>query len=269
MNTNLKQKRVVITPVFNEEENIVHILNQIITRTTFLIIINDGSTDSSKEKIEEWKRDKKGVFFISYDINQGASTALKKGYAFVRYLWQKGLIGPDDLIIEMDSDGQHDPLYIDVLSERFIKLENYDVVLGRRDFSNYPLYKKIGNKGLTIIASTLGGFKYKDVESNFRVTRTRVLVEILDYFIGYRYSGAFEFGIISGRLGHRIDNGSEIKVPLYRSGTNLWDGFHVLVTGIIACIKVLFKIRNRSIDEFCGLAVSEWTEYSRNKQGSL
>jgi hypothetical protein len=169
----------------------------------------------------------------------------------------------------MDSDGQHDPIYIDALSERFIKLENYDVVLGRRDFSNYPLYKKIGNKGLTIIASTLGGFKYKDVESNFRVTRTRVLVEILDYFIGYRYSGAFEFGIISGRLGHRIDNGSEIKVPLYRSGTNLWDGFHVLVTGIIACIKVLFKIRNRSIDEFCGLAVSEWTEYSRNKQGSL
>ncbi len=239
-----KRKRIAITPVYNEEAIIAEILQQIYDNVDFLIVVNDGSIDSTKSKIEEWKKDKEGVYFISLKKNIGASGALRKGYLMVLHLLDKCVLDPGDLVAEIDSDGQHDPRYIKELCDFFEqRAKDVDVVLARRDFSNYPWFKIIGNWGLTLIASLLSWTRYKDVESNFRIMEAKRFEGLLGFFTGYRYSGAFEVGIILGLQGLRTDNTYLIHIPKYRPGSRIRDGFHVLAIGIWAWIKVLFKLK--------------------------
>jgi glycosyltransferase involved in cell wall biosynthesis len=245
-----KRKRIAITPVYNEEATIVEVLDQIHRYVDLLIIVDDGSIDSSKAKIETWKKSKEGVYFISLMKNIGASGALKKGYFVVINLVDKGAISENDLVVEIDSDGQHDPRYIKELCDYFEeKSDQVEVVLARRDFANYPWYKILGNRFLTLIASLLSLTWYKDVESNFRVMEAKCFEALLGFFGGYRYSGAFEVGIILGLQGKKVDNSYLIHIPRYRPGSRIRDGFHVLIMGIWAWIKVLFKLKTPNLVE--------------------
>lgn len=234
-------KIVAITPVYNEEKVIVSVLERIKKHVDVLIISNDGSTDSTSALIEAWRKGKQGVYVISARKNAGASMALKKGYALVAHLVPTGALAPDDPVIEIDSDGQHDPDYMPGLVALYVRHRGEQVVLARRDFSNYPLIKIWGNRFLTAVASLLGGTRYHDVESNYRVLPARIFPELLRYFLGYRYSGAFEVGIILGRLGYRTDNSFVVQVPYYRAGSRAIDGLHVLGAGLLAWARVVMR----------------------------
>ena len=252
-------KTIAITPVFNEENVIVSVLERIKRHVDILIVSNDGSTDGTPKLIDAWRREKQGVYVISARQNGGASMALKKGYALVTHLLATGVVEPTDAVIEIDSDGQHDPDYIPKLVERYAASRDIDVVLARRDFSNYPFSKVWGNRFLTAVASLLAGARYHDVESNFRVMAARVFPELLQYFWGYRYSGAFEVGIILGRLHYRTDNTFVVRVPHYRAGSRPIDGFHVLAAGLVAWAKVVARRPQPAADEFLRGALSELT----------
>lgn len=243
-------KRIALTPVYNEEKVIVDVLDRIKKYVDYIIIVNDGSKDSSKEKILEWKKRNQGVYFISSERNEGCSTALRRGYAFVTHLVETGQIDENDLIIELDSDGQHDPAHIKSLFDRWENGNGVDIVLAQRDFSNYPFYKIVGNRGLTLIASVLGWFRYKDVESNFRVTPAYLFPELLKYYTGYRYSAAFEIGIIYGLLKYKTDNNFLVKVPYYRAGSRASDGIHIVLTGLYTWLKVKLGIHNKDLRAF-------------------
>lgn len=230
---------VAITPVYNEERVIVQVLESIKKHVDVLIISNDGSTDSTPELIDTWRQGKQGIHVIAARRNAGASMALKKGYALVAHLLARGQIAPEDPVIEIDSDGQHDPEYMPALIDRYVEHGGSRVVLARRDFANYPWLKVWGNRFLTAAASLAAGVRYHDVESNYRVMPARVFPELLRYFWGYRYSGAFEVGIILGRLGYRTDNSFVVRVPYYRAGSRAIDGFHVLAAGLRAWLRVV------------------------------
>ena len=243
-------KIAAITPVYNEEAVIVSVLNRIKRHVDVLIVSHDGSTDSTAAKIDSWRQDQHGVYVISAKRNAGASMALKKGYALVTHLVAQGELAPADPVVEIDSDGQHDPDYIPVLVERYRQHQGKTIVLAQRDFSNYPWIKVAGNRFLTIIANVLGGTVYRDVESNYRVMPARMFAELLRYFWGYRYSGAFEVGIILGRLGYQTDNSVYVRVPYYRAGSRPIDGFHVLAAGLLAWARVLAHRPCRNSEAF-------------------
>lgn len=232
---------VAITPVYNEERVIVSVLERIRPHVDALIISNDGSTDSTGRRIEDWRRGQPGVYVISARRNAGASMALKKGYALVAHLLGQGVLAPDDPVVEIDSDGQHDPVYIPALVARYRGAAGARVILAQRDFHGYPAIKIWGNRFLTAAASLLAGTRYRDVESNYRVMGARVFPELLRYFWGYRYSGAFEVGIILGRLRYRTDNTEIVRVPYYRAGSRPIDGFHVLGAGLVAWWRLVAR----------------------------
>ncbi|MDI6809223.1 MAG: glycosyltransferase family 2 protein [Candidatus Eisenbacteria bacterium] len=237
-----RPRRVVITPIYNESRVLADILALIEKEADLVIAVDDCSTDDTPRILSQWRDGNDRAIVIRSKKNGGASVALRKGYALVDHFHATGALEGDDLVVEIDSDGQHDPKYIRELCDLF---ESYggkiDVVLGRRDFSVYPLYKVLGNKGLTIAASILGGFLYKDVESNFRAMRVSSFRELLKWYGGYKYSGAFEVGIILAHLGYRTDNNHIIEVPTYRHGAGFMDGFHVLSMGIIARWRLLIR----------------------------
>ncbi|RMH55395.1 MAG: glycosyltransferase family 2 protein [Candidatus Hydrogenedentota bacterium] len=238
----VRPRRLVILPIFNEEAMLEKVLTDLLPRVDLAIAVNDASTDRTREILEEWRRRTGKLIIVNCRRNAGASTALRKGYLLVAYLLEQGKISPDDLVVEMDADGQHDPRYLTILCDHYqTRANEVDVVLGRRDFRVYPKYKIFGNWLLTSAASVLGGMRYRDVESNFRVMPAKHFADLLRWYGGYRYSGAFEVGIILGRLGFRTDNSVLIDVPLYRHGAGWLDGFHVLWMGLRAWGRMIFR----------------------------
>ncbi len=239
-------KLIAVMPVYNESHAIISVLNQVAPYVDAFILVDDCSRDDTVDLIEDWRKQHPKAHLIALAKNVGASGALKVGYVFVKHLLETGAIAADDLIMEIDSDGQHDPKYIPQLRQLFTD-EQVDVVLARRDFSVYPRYKRFGNRVLTLIASGLSGFRYHDVESNYRITRAQVFPRLLDYFSGYRYSGAFEVGIILASLKYHINNEFLIQVPFYKEGARASDGLHVLLMGLRAWAKVRLRIKSRDL----------------------
>ncbi len=242
-----RPKIIALLPAYNEARGLTSLLDRIAPHVDALIIVDDCSKDSTVADVKAWRKEHPQTFLIALPQNVGASGALKAGYVFLAHLLEQGEIAADDLVLEMDSDGQHDPRYIPELRQPFLDGKPFEVVLARRDFSNYPRYKRFGNSGLTLIASILTGFHFNDVESNFRMTRAGVFPRLLEYFSGYRYSGAFEVGIILASLEYRMSNEVKVLVPFYAEGARAIDGLHVLGMGLKAWTKVKLRLKNRDL----------------------
>lgn len=232
-------RKIVILPVFNEEEHIERLLPQLEDMVDIFIVVNDGSFDSSEEKILQWAKDRKNVYYEKLASNKGMACALKRGFCLVEQLLREGKIGNEDLVITMDADGQHNPEYIPAML-KFMQGNDLDILLTRRDFSPYPLYRKLGNKMLSLYASILSGHKYKDVESGFRIMRASVIPCLLRYYVGFGYSNAQEIAIISGLLKLKINNEYLTQIAYYKSGgPNVFDALIVATMSMLVFLRVI------------------------------
>lgn len=239
-------QKIIILPVFNEAKQIEGVLGQLENLADIFIIINDGSTDSSEEKIILWKKNKENVHYHKLVKNSGMARALKKGFSLADQLMQDQKIHPEDLVFTMDADGQHNPEHIPEMVE-VMENDGLDILLNRRDFSLYPFHRKLGNRFLSFYASLLGGFRYKDVESGFRVMRARVIPKILKYYIGCRYSNAQEIALISALLNFKINNDFLMRIKLFRNrGPNYFDALIIMTMGTVIFWKINFdKLKKR------------------------
>ena len=115
----------IILPTYNEENNILSIINEIIDRNKIydleIIIIDDNSKDNTENLVRAFSKKDSRVRLISRIDRFGLSSAIKEGC-----LNAKG-----DIIAVMDSDGQHEvkSLFeaIDLLCNN-----NCDLILGSR-----------------------------------------------------------------------------------------------------------------------------------------
>ena len=109
----------VILPAYNEEVSI----GSIVLLTRFyadnVIVVDDGSSDRTAEVAR-----KAGAEVIVHKVNQGKGAALKTGFTAAVSLGA-------DVIVTMDSDGQHNPADIPKLVEPILKGEA-DMVNGSR-----------------------------------------------------------------------------------------------------------------------------------------
>lgn len=239
------RKRIVILPVFNEEATIIDVLNRLKPQVDAFIIVDDGSSDTSKQRIINWNKNTgKNIYFFSLKQNSGKGRVFWNCFCFVKHLLDSNQISPDDLIITIDADGQHKPENITPIIE-YLDKKNLEIVITKRDFSIYPFYKKIGNKIFSIWASILGGFRFNDIESGFRVFKARVISKILIYYTGYRYSCEQEMGIIAGQLQIKMDNDYLVGVDTYVAGAGFKDAFGIVLMGIVAFLRVKFKLQNK------------------------
>ncbi len=233
-------KIIVVLPVYNEEKTLKNILPRITAHSDILVCVDDGSCDQSPAILYRYAKKMKNTYIVTLPENNGMAGALKNGFLFVLYLLKKKLIRNEDIVVTIDADGQHKPEYIPEIAE-YMRLKEADVVLTRRDFSAYPLYKVIGNKFLTFTNSLLSGKKYKDVESGLRFMKVRTLAPILRYYTGVQYSCAQEIALISARLGLKINNDFLVNIAYYRPGTTVLDGFIVLFYSLMTFMKWLFQ----------------------------
>ncbi|MBA7466624.1 Undecaprenyl-phosphate 4-deoxy-4-formamido-L-arabinose transferase [subsurface metagenome] len=162
------ESTLIIIPVYNEEKNILRVIEDIRKKTHHMdvLVVNDGSTDKTEYVLE-----RSGVKVINLPYHLGYGVALQTGY---KYALDKGY----DFIVQMDGDGQHDPISIENLLTE-VKSGDIDVAMGSRFLSNkkyrtsFP--RKIGMKLFGSIASIIMGQKVTDPTSGFQALNKKAI----------------------------------------------------------------------------------------------
>lgn len=123
-----RKELLIIMPAHNEEENLPSLLDRMesdgVLQMADVLIINDASEDTTGRIIaERGYKSVTNVFCLGYGgaIQVGYKYAVREGYRY---------------IIQMDSDGQHDPFNIPVIYKRLLEQDEEgrypDIVLGTR-----------------------------------------------------------------------------------------------------------------------------------------
>lgn len=137
VHTSVSDKLSVVVPVYNEEENIALLVERIKTALQSeyyeIILIDDGSTDSTKHQIK--KLNDPSVVLIELKKNYGQSLALAAGIDYAT----------GDYIITMDGDLQNDPTDILMMYSK-AKSEDWDVVTGIRQKRKDTLIRTFPSK---------------------------------------------------------------------------------------------------------------------------
>ena len=126
----------IIIPAYNEAENLPFLCDEIkdvlknITENYEIIIVNDGSTDKTKEAIENLTEKDSHVIGINFRTNLGKASALNTGFKKAE----------GKIIFTMDADLQDDPKEI----PNFIKRinEGFDLVSGWKQNRKDSFIKK-------------------------------------------------------------------------------------------------------------------------------
>lgn len=173
------KKVLMIIPAYNEEINILNTVKKVkavkIPKIELdYIVINDGSTDRTREILET-----ENIKHINLVNNLGIGGAVQTGYRFAKY-------NHYDIAIQFDGDGQHDEHYIETLIRPIIE-EKYDFVVGSRfvgkesDFKSSST-RRLGIKLLSSLIRICTGVKIKDVTSGFRAANNKIINMFVSYY---------------------------------------------------------------------------------------
>jgi glycosyltransferase involved in cell wall biosynthesis len=186
----VQNKICAVIPFYNEEKTISEIINRTLQYVDKIIAVNDGSTDNSKQKINNVQN----VILIDYEKNYGKGFALNKGF-------EKALELGYDTVVTLDSDLQHDPVFI---PELLREIENYEIIIGNRmhNLSAMPLQRRLSNKITSFLLSVKTGQKILDSQSGFRAIRSDVLRVVNTRNHGYEAES--EQIILAARNGFKI-----------------------------------------------------------------
>lgn len=161
------KKLTIVIPVYNEEQAIEETLNKLMTyclnESWEIVVVNDGSTDSSKRILEKFK----DIRIIEHKNNKGYGASLKSGI----------LSSNSDKIAFFDADGQHSPKDLFKLYEKF---NDCEMIVGARDKSSHQEWRrKPGKYVLKKIAEYLSESKIPDLNSGLRIVNKEVLINTL------------------------------------------------------------------------------------------
>ena len=173
----------VVIPLYNEEESIPELFAWIkrvmeVHQYSFeVIFVNDGSTDSSWDKIVELSKENDTVHGIRFRRNYGKSAALYQGFKKAK----------GDVVITMDADLQDSPDEIPELY-RMIMEEKYDLVSGYKKKRYDPLSKTLPTKLFNATARKVSGIhNLHDFNCGLKAYRLKVVKNIEVYGEMHRY----------------------------------------------------------------------------------
>jgi len=152
----------VCIPAYNEVMSISTIVKKAANYASEVIVYDDGSTDNTAEVAKD-----AGAIVIRSRKNRGYGVAITR-------LFEAALEKDADVMVTIDSDGQHDPVEIPRILEP-ISNEGYDIVVGSRFLGNnnssqlkIPSYRNLGIKTITRFTEAASYNGITDAQSGFR-----------------------------------------------------------------------------------------------------
>lgn len=155
-----KRKICVLVPTYNNHKTLKRVLDGILDYTENIIIVNDGSTDSTSEILSDYSQ----LTIISLEENKGKGNALKVGFNTAKKLGFH-------YAITIDSDGQHYPNDIPVFVEALFNEKEDVLLIGNRNMSQDGIPKKssFGNRFSNFWFWFETGTKLEDTQSGYRL----------------------------------------------------------------------------------------------------
>jgi glycosyltransferase involved in cell wall biosynthesis len=219
-----EQMLSVVIPLFNEEGSLMELslsLKRVfdLLRCNYeVIFIDDGSTDSSFEKIKEINKRNSRYHCIKLRRNYGKSTALSVGFKEAK----------GDIVITMDADLQDDPNEIPEL----IKTINsgYDLVSGWKKIRYDPFIKRNTSKIFNYFTSKVSGVRLHDFNCGLKAYKKDVVKSVKVYGEMHRYIPALAH-LMGFKVTEKIVKHHPRKFGVTKFGANRFlNGFFDLLT---------------------------------------
>jgi dolichol-phosphate mannosyltransferase len=223
----------IIIPLFNENENIANLVDEIKTalldkKYIFeIILIDDASTDDTYKTITFLKKTNQNILILQNNINLGQSFSLIRGINSASH----------DIIVTIDGDGQNNPVDIPKLLNIFNSEKQLSLVGGIRKNRKDSYLKILSSK----IANTIRKFVLKD-NCNDTGCSLKVFDKIFflqfPQFMGlHRFLPALFISYGGKTTFCEVDHRARIH------GKSKYGTLIRLINGVIDMIKVFFIIR--------------------------
>ena len=225
-------------PTYNNAGSLENVLNRILEFTTAVIVVNDGSTDNTKNILNIFEN----ITVISLPKNRGKGKALREGF-------KEAIRQGYRYAITIDSDGQHYPEDLPVFVDHLEQAKNA-IIIGSRNMSqeNIPGKSSFGNRFSNFWFHVTTGISLKDTQSGFRLYPLAIFKEL--HFRSTKYEFEVEVIVRAAWAGYDVVNvpvrvyypGGEKRISHFRPFT---DFFRISVLNTILVTLALAYHRPR------------------------
>ena len=174
---------IAIIPAYNEERFIGSVVLKAKKYVDTVMVIDDGSKDLTAEIAHA-----AGAIVVRHETNRGKGAALNSGFEKARELRAQA-------VVVLDGDGQHRAEDIPRMIQPVLD-EKADMVVGSRFLgvtSDAPLYRKVGQKIMTLLTNATSGVKSTDSWSGFRAFSQKAIEAIKFREGGWGADPEFQF----------------------------------------------------------------------------
>lgn len=219
----------VVVPVYNEYESLPELeqwIDRVMKANKFsyqLILIDDGSSDTSWEVIEQLIEKNDSVLGLRFRRNYGKSAALYCGFDEAQ----------GEVVITMDADLQDSPDEIPALYKMIVE-EGYDLVSGWKKERHDPAGKRWPSKFFNATARVVSGIKLHDFNCGLKAYRRKVVKSIEVYGEMHRYIPILAKQAGFKRIGEKVVEHRARKYGVSKFG---WER---MIKGYLDLLSVMF-----------------------------
>jgi len=223
----------LVIPLLNEEESLDELndwIHRVMTDNKLsyeLIMIDDGSTDGSWEKILSLKKRNPAVRGVKFRRNYGKSAALQIGFQMAK----------GETVVTMDADLQDNPEEVPEMRKMIVE-EGYDLVSGWKKKRYDPfLSKNLPSKLFNWAARRLSGIKLHDFNCGLKAYRNPVIKGIEVYGEMHRYIPVLAKSSGFKKIGEKVVQHQERKYGVTKFGMERF------INGFLDLLSVTFVTR--------------------------
>lgn len=260
-----EKKCCVIIPTYNNHQTIKQVINDVHEYTDQVIVVNDGSTDTTEEILNKIDQ----IEIVSYPKNKGKGYALRQGFKFA---WKQGY----EYAITIDSDGQHFasdlPKFVEAIEEN-----PNAIIIGNRNMeqAGIPGKSSFGNRFSNFWFKFETGIKMPDTQSGYRLYPLKPISKMI--FFTRKYEFEIEVIVRAAWKGVKVTDVPiqiyyapiETRISHFRpfrdfSRVSILNTFLVIYALLIVKpFEFIRKLNKKSIQEFFQ------TQITQNKEPSI
>ena len=161
-------------PVFNEHSTVAEVIATVLSQPAVaeLIIVNDASSDGTRDVLEALKESDPRIRVFHHNLNLGKGAALRTGIGHATA----------DIVIIQDADLEYDPTEYPILLGPILR-GKADAVFGSRFIGSQEhrvlyFWHSLGNKFLTLLSNMCTNLNLTDMETCYKAVRREIIQSI-------------------------------------------------------------------------------------------
>lgn len=210
----------ILVPVFNENKVIRNTLNELLKFFSNIIVVNDGSTDNTIDKLDDLN-----IALLNHEINLGVGAAVQTGFDYVEK------IHDSYAVITFDADGQHS-VEDAVSMAKEIQICNEEIIFGSRFIKhqkNVPFVKRNVLKVIAFITKIATGIDLTDAHNGLKAYKVSAIRKLKLQFSGYSYESELITEVAKKNISYK-ELSTNIKYTEYsiKKGQKLTNGLLII-----------------------------------------